>query len=88
MNTNFTITDKQTCFLHQTFAAFIADGLTRLMESADKSCTEQVDNIEEVRNIFADYAQDDFPFWTGNERATDLDDALIWLTLNFRNLWD
>jgi hypothetical protein len=79
---------KQAHFLHQTIAGFIADGLATLMDEADKSCTEQVPDIGKIRSIFADYANDDFPFWIGNERATDLDDALIWLALNFRNLWD
>jgi hypothetical protein len=82
------ITDKQAHALHQTLAAFIAEGLGVLMVEADKSCTEQVSNIGIIRNIFADYANDDFPFWPGNERSGDLDDALIWLSLNFRNLWD
>ena len=82
------MTPKQAHSLHQTIAAFLADGLTTLMAEADKSSTEQVPDINNVRNVFADYANDDFPFWVGNERATDLDDAMIWLALNFRNLWD
>jgi hypothetical protein len=82
------ITDNETIVLHQTIAGFIAEGLGRLMETAEDSCTEQVPDIDNVRKVFADYANDDFPFWVGQNRATDLDDALVWLALNFRNLWD
>lgn len=90
----FTFTEKQVWNLDTTIAGFISEGLLRLADEADKSHTEQLENIREVAAIFADYSQrwndecNAFAFEPGGSRAADVDDALIWLILNFRALWD
>ena len=93
MSMTFTFSDKQVWNLDTTIAGFISQGLLLLADEADKSQTEQLENIRKIAAIFADYSQrwqvdDSFAFEPGGSRATDLDDALIWLILNFRALWD
>lgn len=87
-------TDKQVWNLDTTLAAVIAEGLSALMVEADKSSTEQVPEIGKMASIFADYSHrwdndsDAFAFEPGGGRAAEIEDALVWLALNFRSLWD
>lgn len=83
-----TLTNSQVWNFDSTLAAVIADGLTMLIASD----AEQEAGIDKARDTFRAYANRDaddkwFDFDTGPD-AERLDEALMWLALNFRSLWD
>lgn len=82
------LTDQQVWNFDSTLATVIADGLTMLMDSD----SEQAAGIEQARDTFRAYGNRDaedkwFDFDSGPD-SHRLDEALMWLALNFRSLWD